>query len=1160
MNYISLHNYTHFSLLYSLISPKDIFNRAKELGQDAVAITDLCTLAGAWDCLKYSKQTGVKLIIGAELNFINSVSNKSEDFRNIVLLAKNAVGYRNLLTISKLGFDNADTSGKKIYPLIDWNILEKYSEGLICLTSGGSGIISQLIMKRDYDEAKRQILKLKEIFKENLALEVQANTLVKRGNNVSDNIDQRTINFQIIKLAKEFGIKLVATSNSLYLNKEDADKHDVLLSIGSHQPKSSNFRMKYDPQNADFYFKSGEEVFNFFNRNFADIAQEMCDNTKYFSDMCEQADWIDPKYSNPSGKELPEFPVKDQPDYQHFLKWVDSRPELIGFEDDKNYIRYKCETSDLYTSLPADKKETYTKRLEEELDVLDYCGVTSYMLIVADYVNWAKNNNVPTGPGRGSAGGSYVGYLLGIHLADPIKYGLVFERFHNKLKKATSDIDCDFSRDNRYLVEQYIVNKYGQDNVAHVSNLIGITPKVYVRDIARACEFGGSRESAVKIGNDLSDVIPKDAHTIDSLVKSAPIYGEYVQRYPELNTYKSIASKFRSIGTHAAGSIISKRPLVGLVPLRKDKDGSVALEYEKNTAEDNGLIKMDILGLSTLDIIENTNRLIKEAGKEVPKIDYETYDKATYDLISSGDTFKVFQFGTSAGTIDLCKKIQPKSIDDLAIITTIARPASREIREDFIKTREGKREPSYIHESLKDSLEPTFGFPIYDESLLTLARDVAGWDLGEADKLRKLTKEKGKNPEKAKKWKEEFIEGAVKKGIDELTAEKIWTDIIEPFGLYSFNKSHAVLYSMISYHTAYLKAHFPIEFLMANLIEELQSNTPDATENIEKIKNEIKKYKVKILPPDINISEMHYKLIDNNKLLTGLSALKFVSDDAIADIVAKRPFNSFFDFMLKVDSRKVRVDAIRALASAGCLNDFGIDKKLIFYYCQDYRKKLQSWLKKHDPKTEQFNYPWPKSDTWSPRDLYSLEKHYLGESISCRIHQVYPDFFKNSESTPLFKVKKMNDKDKVKSVKVQVKEFIELKIKKEKSKYYGRIMVKASVNDMYGEQCYITIFPDKWDEVQKRIKELNKKGKFEAGCLLHFGASVNNYEDENNLILNSLYDFLPPPPLPADLKGKTVSVPREKSVKKAEVNQQDMFDNLEEELLEDGLISEDENG
>jgi len=798
MSYVSLHNYTHFSILYSLISPKDIFYKAKELGHTAIGICDLGTMASAWDCLKYSKETGVKLIIGCEFNFVNNTANKeSERYRNIILYAKNAKGYFNLLTINKLGFDNSALFTKKVYPIIDWNILQKYSEGLICLTSGGTGIISQLIMSRNYEEAKNQIQKLKDIFGENLALEVQANNFTRRSSAFNDNIDQKTINYQLIKLSKEFNVKVVGTSNSLYLNKEDADKHDVLLAIGLHQPKSSNFRTKYDPENSNFYFKDENEMKSFFNRNFPEISDEICDNTEFFSNMCEYPAWIDPKFSNPSGKELPVFPIKEESDYEEFLAWKETNKDFIKtideykLDEDKLYLRFKCKL--VLEKLTFSDKKVYEDRLDEELDVIEYRGFSSYMLIVADYVHWARSNNISVGPGRGSVGGSLVAYLLRIHQADPIKYGLIFARFQNKEKTAYPDIDLDFSPSGRELVQNYLRQKYGNDRVAHVSNVMTITPKVYARDIARTCEFGNSKEDAIKIGTEIADSLPKEITSITSALDKVPLFSEYAKRYPALKDYSDINGKYRAWSTHAGGIVISERPLAGLVPIRKDKDGLWALEYDKDRAEESGLIKMDILGLSTLDIIDETHKLIKHAGKEIPNIDFAIYDDKTYDLISAGDTFCVFQLGTSAGTIDLCKKIKPKSIEDISHINSLARPSARDIREDFIVTKEGKKQVAMMHDSLNRAFGETYGFGLYEESLMYLAQDVAGWSLHEADRLRKLTKEKGsKGSKKVEQWRKEFIEGAVKNNIHELIATKIWDEVISNFSGYGFNKSVSV--------------------------------------------------------------------------------------------------------------------------------------------------------------------------------------------------------------------------------------------------------------------------------------------------------------------------------------------------------------------------------
>lgn len=1162
IDFVSLHNQTYFSILDSLISPKDLFLRAKELGQTSVAITDHGTLASAWDALKASKETGVKLIMGCECYFQNNAKNTEDKFRHIVLLAKNAIGYKNLLTINKKGFDQGAFLGKRVYSIVDWDLLEKHSEGLICLTACGNGIISQLISNGKFDEAEKTLLKLKSIFNNDLGIEIQPNNMDRGSSFYSDKIDQRFINRKLIDLGKKHNIRIVAACNSHYLKKEDHAVHDVFLAIGSHQPVYSNFRLKYTTP--DFYLKSGDEVKSFFSRNFGEeFAEKVCANSVYFSQLCEFPNWIDPKFSNPSGKELPIFPVKDEADYFEFCQWVSKQSdEIKKLEEDKLFLRYKCfiKFDSRVKNLTEEQRNIYNARIDEELDVLEYHGFSSYMLIVADYIDWARSNSIAVGEGRGSVGGSLIAFLLNIHQADPIKYNLIFARFHNKEKSSFPDIDTDFAPSGRALVQDYLKKKYGEDNVAHVSNVNTITPKVYVRDIARSCELGGSRDEAIRIGNDVADCIPSDIHSIDDALIKVPLFTEYCKKYPEFIKYKEICGKYRAWSTHAGGIIISARPLTGLVPLRKDKDGALAIEYDKDKAEENGLVKMDTLGLSTLDIIGQTMKLIKESGKELPPepLRYEEYDQESYDLVSGGDTFCVFQLGTSGGTIDLCRRIKPKSINDISYVNSLARPSARDMRTDFIATKDGRKPFSLLHPNLGRAFNNTYGFGLYEESLMYLAQDVAGWSLHSADRLRKLTKEKGKNPKKAQQWRTEFINDAVKNSISEEVAKKIWDEVVDKFQGYGFNMSHSILYSMTSYKTAYLKAHYPIEFLMANLMAEVKSNTPDAKTNIEKIKKELKEHKVKIMPPDINTSQLSYTISKDNKLLTGLDALKFVGEDAIKDIIEKRPFKNFYDFMVRIDSRKVRANAIQALAAAGSMDHFGIPRKLIYLYCSDYRKKLQVWSKKHDVIKEEFVYPWPKEAEWKIHELYALEQYYLGESFICKPAEAYGKFFKEDHKT-ITDIKKVRDKTKLFPIKALVRSFFEFKVKKETSRYYGQSMIKAIIEDINGDQCSCTIFPDRWKLVQNRLKEVHSKAVFDTGLALNFSGNTNNYEDDIGIILEDVFNIALIPALPEDLKAKKINLKESKSklIKDTitKLNEtKDLLEQIEDSLYDEGLI------
>jgi len=370
------------------------------------------------------------------------------------------------------------------------------------------------------------------------------------------------------------------------------------------------------------------------------------------------------------------------------------------------------------------------------------------------------------------------------------------------------------------------------------------------------------------------------------------------------------------------------------------------------------------------------------------------------------------------------------------------------------------------------------------------------------------------------------------------------------------SNSHAVLYSMTGYETAYLKAHFPNEFLLANLMAEVNSNTPDAKSNISKIKKEMKANKIKIVSPDINKSGLNYNIIDN-KLITGLDSLKFVGEEAIQEILAKRPFTDFFDFMSRCDSKALRANAIQALAASGCLNSFNMSRKQMYLYCSDYRKKLQTWCKRHDPKTEVFTYPWTNEPEWSVSEIFALENYYLGDTFICKPHEAYINFFKNSEDTSISEFKKYKDKSNIKSIKGIIKDYFEFKVKKEGSKYYGQSMIKAVFEDKNGDSCTLTIFPDKWQYIQDRIKEIHRKYVFGIGSALHFSGNTNNYEDDVGIILDQLYNFSPPPPVPEDLKAKKVALTRTKKIDKLtkfSTNPQDLQQQLEDELYDEGLI------
>lgn len=853
-------------------------------------------------------------------------------------------------------------------------------------------------------------------------------------------------------------------------------------------------------------------------------------------------------------------------------------------KQDDAYLVHSCAKA-FSSKVPRGKEKEYRQRIKEEVEVFKMKGLSSYMLIVADYVNEAKRRNIPVGPGRGSVGGSLVAHLIGIHDADPIKYGLIFERFYNRDKTGLSDIDCDFSQKGKPEIEEYIINKYGKEMCAQISNYAQLTPKPYARRIANAYLYGGDHKSAVAIGNAIAESIPKDIHSVTQALKDAPLFAEYAktEKYKHLGLLaEHLGNKNINLSVHAGALIIGKRPLADIVPLRISKDGVLATEYEKERAEANGLAKMDILGLSTLDIIHDTFELIKQRGKKLPPLpwDYDLNDIEAHKLISSGKTLCVFQFGKSAGTIELCKKIQPRNIEEDAMITALTRPGvPKEAREAFIEAKNSGKEVELLHTSLKRAFAPTYGVAVFEECLMFLAQDVAGWDFNQADKLRKFVKDKGKDPDKGKKLRGEFVDCAVeRKKLPKEMGERIWDEIVANFASYAFNKSHAILYSFITYQTAYLKAHYPLEFLTANLIFESNSNALDSADNILAIKSEIRglnlRYfdqatqankisKVKIIPPSINRSEKTYTIVDDQTLLTGFDSLKFIGKDAIPEILAQRPFFSLSDFLTKVDGRKVRSPAVQALAASGSLDEFNVPRQLIFLYARDYKQK-NSLHQKRKNKTDEFQYPWPEMKEWSTAEKYAMEVKYIGEGLENNYREIYPGFFDSSVANFQKLAKKYPESGEYDRFLVPysdgalqgiVRNYFQFKVKDENSKNFGKAMAKCLLEDLYGNTVWVTIFATKLQELDKRLKELTKgKIQISEGVAISINAQVNWYQGEFSLTFQDLKKIASIPALPKDLEQKKVKLKIGGRKKKDDPDKDDILSEIEEELLEDGIV------
>lgn len=1127
-NFVHLHAHTSIgSMQDAMTNVSDMFKKAAELGQPALAITDHGTMAAVFDARKAAKKYGVKYIPGMEAYFVDDVKDPKQKRRHIVLLAQNEVGYRNLLALNYKGYVNFQFVAilNKIFPKIDWQLLREHREGIICLTACGSGLLSRQMFVHDEDgqwltkecdcNTLEAAAKLKEIFGNNLYLEVQPHNLKIFQHNRKTGeqelgkdgkpiivVDQNYINNKLIEISKKLDIKMVATADIHYLSKEDAGIHDALMAINERKPMKDKTRHRYEVE--EFYFKDRDTVFNHFATNFSrKFAETVCDNTVEIASQC-----VEPTYLDSTETRFPKFDVTVESDYADFQEWWQSQSFYEDIPEDHAFMRYRCQKNfgTKFAHLQNGDRKRYFERLKTELRVLEKHNFCSYMLIVSDFIAKAKEQGIMVGPGRGSVGGSLVGNLLGIHTVDPLQYGLLFERFHNAEKTAFPDIDSDFSPEGRDWVEQYIVNKYGKERVAHVSNLSTMTPKVVIKDLARSLEIGGSKTEAFKIANQITSAVPDDAKTFDEAVLKSKDLREAIENYPAIEKFgRKLVGLEKAYATHAAGIVISDIDLSTYVPLRLDKNGTVSVQYEKNRCEAVGLIKMDLLGLEHLNIIDSTIKNARSLGLKCPDVEnIPLDDEAVWEEISKGRTLCVFQMG-SAHMRALCKQIKPKNIEDLSLVNALGRPSAAESREHYIARRDGKEKVTYQHECLKLALEETLGVCVYEDQLMKLANVVSGWDLNKADGLRKLTKYKGKNPEMVAKLKDDFINGAIAhRGMSHKQAYEIWATIVEPFEGYGFNKPHGIFYSLNGYHTAYYKHHFPACFMAAVLkseVEKAASPTRDA--KLRAYKREAERMGLIIKAPNINTSGTAFTVEDNKTLVTGLTAIKGVGAAAVENILTTRKehkFKSFADFLYRTNSRLIRKDVIQPLAKAGCFDSLNITRKAAHDFYQEIRTKANKYgndniAKGVDPwncvNGLELDKPEYKEE-WLKKAILEAEAETLGEYLSGNINDVHAGFFTGKNIVSLAKLKGLPNGFTMRTEAI-VTDVVQQKLKKGKNS--GRTYGKCVISDINGDNASITIWPEQWTKY---------KSNFVVGKPVRLVCKVNEYMGNNSLVLERL--------------------------------------------------------
>lgn len=875
-SFVHLHVHTEYSLLDGASRISKLIQRAKELDMPAIAITDHGTMYGIVDFYKQAKKNGVKPIIGCEV-YVAPRSRRErsmvdgEAYFHLILLAETDEGYRNLIEL----VSRANTEGFYYKPRVDKELLGLYSKGLICLSACIAGEIPSWLLKGNIEMAEALIQEHIDIFgKENFFLELQDHGIP----------EQKKVNRFLIEMSNKFDVGLVATNDLHYINKKDAECHDILLCIQMGKTVDDSARMKFSSD--EFYLKSFGEMAQLFGEY-----PEALANTCRIAERCNVTLEFGKLY-------LPEFPVPEGLTADEYLEQL-CRQKLI---ERYNNITYEA-----------------SSRLEFELGVITNMGFSGYFLIVWDFIKYARQQEIPVGPGRGSAAGSIVSYLLGITNIDPLAYGLLFERFLNPERITMPDIDIDFCYVNRSKIIDYVSALYGADRVAQIITFGTMAAKGAIRDVGRALNmsYGEVDRIAKMIPNELGITLKRSLE-VNSELKNA--YESETMVGKLLDLAIAVEGLPRHASTHAAGLVISKKPLTHYVPLQNSAEGFLTTQYDKDKVEEIGLLKMDLLGLRTLTVIGDTIKLVKENRGFKLDIDQIPFDDAKVSaMLSAGDTAGVFQL-ESSGMTKLVKDLKPECFADLIPLVALYRPGplGSGMVEDFINGRHGKKEVIYMHPLLEPILHDTFGVILYQEQVMQVASVMAGFTLGQADLLRRAMGKKKLDVLNAQR--ENFLHGANERGIESKMAGEIF-DLIAHFADYGFNKSHSAAYALVAYQTAYLKAHFPQEFMAA-----LLSSVMGTNEKIGYYIETCRQMGIAILPPDINASKSSFS-VDSFGIRFGLAAVKNVGENAIENLIVARDengkFESLVDLCTRVDMRLVNKRVIESLIKCGAFDSLG---------------------------------------------------------------------------------------------------------------------------------------------------------------------------------------------------------------------------------------------
>ncbi len=947
-----MHVHTEYSLLDGSSKIKEITARAKELGMDSLAITDHGVMYGVIDFYKAAREVGIKPILGCEIyvspgsRFDKQPGESDERYYHLVLLAENDIGYGNLMKIVSRGF----TEGFYYKPRVDYEVLEMYHEGIIALSACLAGEVQRYLARGMYEMACESAKRYQGIFgKGNFFLELQDHGIS----------EQKYVNPQLVRMSKELGIDLVCTNDVHYTYAEDAEAHDILLCIQTGKKVTDENRMRYD--GGQYYLKSPEEMAELFP-----YALEALSNTKKIADRCNV--------------EI-EFGVTKLPKY-----------EVPQGYDSWTYLVHLCEEG-LKKRYPQAGEEL-KKRLEYELSVIHTMGYVDYFLIVWDYINYAKVNGIAVGPGRGSAAGSIVSYCLEITDIDPIKYSLIFERFLNPERVSMPDIDVDFCYERRQEVIDYVVGKYGKDRVSQIVTFGTMAARAVIKDVGRVLDL------PYAIVDNVAKMVPQEIGiTIDKALKGVPDFKNIYESDPQIKDLidksKRLEGLPRHASMHAAGVLISEKSVDEYVPLSAGSDGAIVAQFDMVTLEELGLLKMDFLGLRTLTVIRDAVALVRKvnSGFNIDDIDYD--DKKVYDLISTGKCDGIFQL-ESAGMKSFMKELKPRVLEDMIAGISLYRPGPMDFIPQYIEGKNNADKVTYLCPQLEPILAPTYGCIVYQEQVMQIVRDLAGYSWGRSDLVRRAMSKKKESVMQKERQNfihgipEDGVSGCVKNGISEEVANKIFDQMID-FAKYAFNKSHAACYAVVAYQTAYLKAYYPVEFMAA-----LMTSVVDNTKKVAGYIYACRQMNISILPPDVNKSQLGFS-VEDGAIRFGLSAVKSLGRPTIEAILKDREllgeFKSMQDFISRMHA-ELNKRTVENLIKSGAFDTFGNKRRpmmLIYAQMLDAQTKqakdaisgqMSLFDFAGDDNKADFEIKMPNVPEFTKEELLNGEKEILGVYVS----------------------------------------------------------------------------------------------------------------------------------------------------------------------------------